>query len=66
LAADLHDLAVADRLVESAAADPVARFQHHRCVTGALDLAGGGQAGEACAHDHDIGVKSLHAVIVAV
>ena len=44
----------AELVVDGAAADPVARLEHDRRVALALDLAGGGEPGEARADDRDV------------
>ena len=53
LAADLDDLAAADRVVQRAAADAVARLQHGHRVARVDEVAAAAQPGQAGAdHDH--------------
>ena len=59
LAARLHDLAVADLLVERAPADPVARLEHDDAAARPLEIAGGHEPGEARPHDDDIGLVRI-------
>ena len=59
LAANLDDLAVSDVVVEEPAAHPVAGFEHdHGCPAG-CERAGGGEPGQARAHDDHVRLASL-------
>ena len=60
LGADLDHLAVADRLVQRPAADPVAGLEHDHVAAGGAQLAGRRQPGEAGADDDDVRVPFLH------
>ena len=54
LAAGLGDHALRHLVVERAAAHPVARLEHAHLVPSLRELARGGEAGEARAHDHHL------------
>ena len=57
-AAELGVVAAAERVVEHAAADAVARLEHDHRAAGLHDLARGGEPGEARADDDDVGGAS--------
>jgi hypothetical protein len=59
LAADLDHLAVADLLVEQAAADAVARLEHDRPLAGGGNPAGGDKPGEARSDDRDVSFNRI-------
>ena len=54
LAADLHDLVVADRLVQQSPADPVAGLEHQHRPARRRELPGGCQPGQPGPYDDDI------------
>ena len=56
LAADLDDLAAAERVIERPTADPVTGFEHEYGVSGGLDLARRRQPGQAGADDDHVGL----------
>ena len=59
LAADLDHLAVADLLVQQAAADPAAGLDHERLQPGRGEPPRGDESGETGAHDGDVGLDWL-------
>ena len=61
LATELDDLPVADRHVEVAAADPVARLEHDDGVPHPVQLGRGGEAGKSGTHDDNIDILGTSA-----
>ena len=61
LAAELHQRAVRERVVEDAPADAIASLEHDDRVARRLEIARGRQAGQAGAHDDDIDRGLAHA-----
>ena len=59
LGADLDHLAVADRLVERPAADPVARLEHDHVAAAGAQLARRREPGEPGPDDDHIGIPAL-------
>ena len=57
LAADLADVPAADRAVQRAPADAVARLEDDHLAVGGDEGAGGGEAGEPGADDADVGLS---------
>ena len=57
LAADLADAPAADRAVQRAPADAVARLEHDDGAVGSDEGAGGGEPGEPGADDADVGAS---------
>ena len=58
LAAELHDPAVADLDLLDPPARPVAGLEHAHVATGAVQVARGREAGQAGAHDEDVGHRA--------